>query len=149
MFEYFEVDISSHHTETIEENVSQRKRKGKNRQGNKSKKVKSTEYLDDNDDSTEEDIEGGSNTGNINPFYESTENSDQTDKDIRQEMEEEMEKADKNDTVPMRNYLPDNNSEDDSEDEVILNIRAREKQRKKNLERNENIQSMLREENNL
>ena len=145
MFEYFEVDIFSHHTEKVE-NVSQMKRK-RTWRGTKSKKAKSTEFLED---SSEEDIdEAGANTANMNPFYESTEDSDQTDEEFREDMEEEMEKADRDDTVPMKNYNPDDNSDDDSEDEVILNIRAREEKRKKNLEKNKNIESRLREENNL
>ena len=77
------------------------------------------------------------------------EDSDQTDEEIREDMEKEMEMADKDDTVQIKNHNPDDNSDDDSEDEVILNIRAREEKRKKNLEKNKNIESRLREENNL
>ena len=54
-------------------------------------------------------------------------------------------------TVPEKNYVSRADDQDDfsEEDEVILNIKKIEEQRKKNLQKNANRQSMLREINNL
>ena len=52
-----------------------------------------------------------------------------------------------------KKHFPENVGDDEEyesdEDEVILNIQQREEQRKKNLERNQNIQSMVEEIENL
>ena len=105
------------------------------------KKAKTPEFLDNLEEEEENDING--NAEDRNPFYDdSSETEEETS--LQEEMEAEL-----HDTVPDKDYVARDQDDFSEEDEVILKIQEREEQRKKNLQKHENRQSMLREINNL
>ena len=146
MFEYFNINIDTHHSEIIEESSSKTKRK-KSTKKTTNKKAKTPEFLDDLEEEEEDDINhNNDHVEDRNPFYADSDTEEDTS--LQEEMETELQK---NDTVPEIDYVSRADDHDDfsEEDEVIINIKKREEQRKKNLQKNENRQSMLREINNL
>ena len=134
------VNLETHHNEVIAESTNASKRKKSGKKTTK-KKAKTPEFLDNLEEEEENDING--NAEDRNPFYDdSSETEEETS--LQEEMEAEL-----HDTVPDKDYVARDQDDFSEEDEVILKIQEREEQRKKNLQKHENRQSMLREINNL
>ena len=65
------------------------------------------------------------------------------------ESEENSDSEEEDSTVPLKDYIPPDYSDEDIETEVINNMQATEQKRKANLEKNRNIESRIRETENI